>query len=75
MPTFLKFEQIVQFSYQQNVMHNMNMFVHNTLFICMPSMEITEYKMSEHCCNKDNKMNGIDKLIKCKLKKKRRSIV
>lgn len=70
MPTFLKFEQFVQFT-SQNVMHNMNMFVPNTLFICMPSMKITVYKMSKHCCNKDNKTNVIDKVIKYKLTKKR----
>lgn len=75
MPTFLKFEQFVQFTSQQNVMHKMNMFAPNTLFICIPSMEITAYKMSKHCCNKDNKMNVIDKFIKCKLTKKRRPIV
>lgn len=75
MPTFLKFEQFEQFTSQQNVKHNMNMCVPNNLFICMPSMEVTVYKMSKHCRNKDNKMNVIDRLIKCKLTKKRRPIV
>lgn len=56
-------------------MYNMNMFVYNIFFICMLSMEIIEYEMFEYCCNNDNKMNGIDKLIKCKLIKKRRFIV
>lgn len=52
-------------------MYNMNMFVFNIFFICMLSMEIIVYKMFKYCCNKDNKMNVIDKVIKYKLMKKR----
>lgn len=53
----------------------MNMFVFNNFFICMLSMEVIVYKMFKYCCNKDNKMNVIDRFIKCKLMKKRRLIV